>query len=129
MSEDIAVLETGRNIRQQILLRASVAEDGAMLEEAFTDWAIDLLEERGEVGGGECCACEVPRVGKVSGYSLELDAGQLTIFVSRYSGMEELQRATPSDISAILTGAARFISKCRVGWHRGLEESSPAFGF
>ena len=51
MSDIDPVLATYNDIRQQVQLRASVSEEGALREEVFTRWAIDLLEEKGEVGG------------------------------------------------------------------------------
>jgi hypothetical protein len=129
MSVTDSVLATYNDIRQQIQLRASVSDDGTLREEVFTRWAIDLLEERGEVGGGECCAYSVPRVGKVSGYWTDPEMGRLIVFVSRYSGVADPPRMTASDISSLVSGVLRFISKCRMGWHRGLEESSEGFAF
>ncbi len=87
MSDTDPVLATYNDIRQQIQLRASVSDDGTLREEVFTRWAIDLLEEKGEIGGGECCAYGAPRVGKVSGYWMDPDMGRLFVFVSRYSGL------------------------------------------
>src|SRR5208337_3650208 len=92
-------------------------------------WAIDLLEEKGEVGGGECCAYSAPRVGKVSGYWMDPDMGRLVVFISRYSGVINYSRIPATEIVSMLNGALRFISKCRMGWHRGLEESSEGFSF
>jgi len=129
MTENDPLLSTYNDIRQQILLRASVADDGALREEVFTRWAIDLLEEHGEVGGGECCACEVRRVGKVSGYWLDSDMGRLVVYVSKYSGLAAPPRMLPSDAGTLLDGTLRFVKKCRMGWHRGLEESSEGFAF
>jgi hypothetical protein len=129
MSNTDPVLATHNDIRQQIQLRASVSDDGTLREEVFTRWAIDLLEEKGEVGGGECCAYSAPRVGKVSGYWMDPDMGRLIVFVSRYSGVAEPPRMPAADIGALVNGALRFIAKCRMGWHRGLEESSEGFAF
>ena len=71
----------------------------------FTRWAIDLLEEKGEVGGGECCAYSAPRVGKVSGYWMDPDMGRLVVFISRYSGVINYSRIPASEIVALLNGA------------------------
>ena len=129
MSGTDPLLATYNDIRQQIQLRASVSDDGTLKEEVFTRWAIDLLEEKGEVGGGECCAYSAPRVGKVSGYWMDPDMGRLVVFISRYSGVINYSRIPATEIVSLLNGALRFISKCRMGWHRGLEESSEGFSF
>jgi len=129
MSVTDSVLATYNDIRQQIQLRASVSDDGTLREEVFSRWGIDLLEEKGEVGGGECCAYSAPRVGKVSGYWMDPDMGRLIVFVSRYSGVAEPPRMPAADIGAAVNGALRFIARCRMGWHRGLEESSEGFAF
>src|SRR5947209_17598390 len=97
MSDSAPLLETYNDIRQQVLLRASVAEEGALREEVFTRWAIDLLEEKGEVGGGEPCACEVRRVGKVSGYWLDRDMGRLIIFASKFAGLNDSPSMSAAD--------------------------------
>ena len=70
MSDKDPVLATYNDIRQQIMLRASVTEE-ALREEVFTHWAIHLLEEKGEVGGGEPCSYGAPGIGKVSGYWID----------------------------------------------------------
>jgi hypothetical protein len=129
MSASDPVLATYNDIRQQIQLRASVNDDGTMREEVFTRWAMDLLEENGEIGGGECCAYSAPRIGKVSGFWLDPDMGRFFVFVSRYSGLASPPRMTATEISGLVTGVLRFIAKCRMGWHRGLEESSEGFEF
>lgn len=129
MTSTDPALATYHDIRQQIQLRASVSDDGTLREEVFTRWAIDLLEEKGEVGGGEPCAYSAPRIGKVSGYWMDPDMGRLIVFVSRYSGVAEPQKLTGTELTALVNGAIRFISKCRMGWHRGLEESCEGFAF
>jgi len=129
MSVTDPVLATYNDIRQQIQLRASVSDEGALREEVFTRWAIDLLEEKGEVGGGECCAYSTPRIGKVSGYWMDPDMGRLIVFASRYSGVVEPPRMAAADIGSLANGVLRFIAKCRMGWHCGLEESSEGFAF
>lgn len=129
MSVTDPALATYKDIRQQIQLRASVSDDGTLREEVFTRWAIDLLEENGEVGGGECCAYSALRIGKVSGYWIDPDMGRLIVFVTRYSGVAEPQRMPAADVGPLVNGVLRFISKCRMGWHRGLEESSEGFAF
>jgi hypothetical protein len=129
MSDNDPVLATYNDIRQQVQLRASVSEEGALREEVFTRWAMDLLEEKGDVGGGEPCACEVRRVGKVSGYWLDRDMGLLTVFVSKFAGVSEPPRMPAADAAALINGALRFVSKCRMNWHRSLEESSEGFAF
>ena len=129
MSRTDPVLATYNDIRQQIQLRACVSDDGTLREEVFTRWAIDLLEEKGEVGGGECCAYSAPRVGKVSGYWMDPDMGRLFVFVSRFSGLIAPPRMTATEVSALVSGVLRFIAKCRMGWHRGLEDSSEGFEF
>src|SRR5262245_815084 len=119
MNDTDPLLTTYNDIRQQVLLRASVAEEGALREEVFTRWAIDVLEEKGEVGGGEGCACDARRIGKVSGYWLDHDMGRLTVYVSKFAGVAALSRMSPSDVAALLNGALRFVARCRMGWHRG----------
>jgi hypothetical protein len=129
MTDIDPVLATYNDIRQQVQIRASVSEEGALREEVFTRWAIDLLEEKGEVAGGEPCACVANRVGKVSGYWLDADMGRLTVLVSKFAGVNEPPRMTAADAKALISGAIRFVSKCRMNWHRSLEESSEGFAF
>ncbi len=129
MSETDPVLTTYNDIRQQVQIRASVSEEGVLREEIFTRWAIDLLEEKGEISGGESCACAVPRVGKVSGYWLDNDMGRLTVFVSKYAGLADPPRMPAADAGALINGVLRFVGKCRMNWHRALEESSEGFAF
>jgi hypothetical protein len=129
MSEANPVLATYNDIRQQVILRASVSEEGTLREEVFTRWAMDLLEEKGEIAGGEPCACVANRVGKVSGYWLDRDMGRLTVFVSKFAGVSEPQRMPAADAAALIKGALRFVSKCRMNWHQSLEESSEGFAF
>jgi hypothetical protein len=129
MSDTDPVLATYNDIRQQVILRASVSEEGTLREEVFTRWAMDLLEEKGEIAGGEPCSCVATRVGKVSGYWLDRDMGRLTVFVSMFAGVSDPQRMPAADAAALIRGALRFVSKCRMNWHRALEESSEGFAF
>lgn len=129
MSDIDPVLTTYNDVRQQVQIRASVSEEGVLREEIFTRWAIDLLEEKGDIAGGEPCACTAARVGKVSGYWLDRDMGRLTVFVSRYAGLTDPSRMPAADAASLITGAVRFVSKCRMNWHRSLEESSEGFAF
>jgi len=129
MSDIDPVLTTYNDIRQQVQIRATVSEEGALREEVFTRWAIDLLEEKGDVAGGEPCACMAPRVGKVSGYWLDRDMGRLTVFVSKFAGTNDPPRMPAADVATLINGAIRFVSKCRMNWHRSLEESSEGFAF
>jgi hypothetical protein len=129
MTEIEPELVTYNNIRQQIQIRASVSEEGVLREEVFTRWAMELLEEKGDIPGGEACAFTAPRVGKVSGYWLDVEMGKLTVFVSKFSGVNEPPRMTASEAGALINGAVRFVSKCRMNWHRSLEESSEGFAF
>lgn len=129
MSDSDPVLATYNDIRQQVQIRASVAEEGALREEVFTRWAMDLLEEKGDIPGGEPCACVANRVGKVSGYWLDRDMGRLTVFVSKFAGLNEPPRMPATDAAALINGAIRFVSKCRMNWHRSQEESSEGFAF
>jgi hypothetical protein len=129
MSEANPVLATYNDIRQQVFLRASVSEEGTLREEVFTRWAIDLLEEKGDIAGGEPCACVANRVGKVSGYWFDGDMGRLTVFVSKFAGVSEPQKMPAADAAALINGALRFVAKCRMNWHRSLEESSEGFAF
>lgn len=123
------ILVTYNDIRQQVNLRTSVSQEGALREDVFTRWAMDLLEEKGEIAGGESCACVASRVGKVSGYWHDRDMGRLTVFVSKFSGVSEPQRMPGSEVTTLVRGAIRFVAKCRMNWHRGLEESSEGFAF
>ena len=129
MSEIDPVLATYNDIRQQVQIRASVFDDGVLREEVFTRWAIDLLEEKGDIGGGEPCSCVAPRVGKISGYWLDRDMGRFTIFVSKFSGLTDPPRMAGADAATLINGAIRFVAKCRMQWHRSLEESSEGFAF
>jgi hypothetical protein len=129
MTEIDPELATYNDIRQQVQIRASVSEEGVLREEVFTRWAMELLEEKGDIPGGEACAFTAPRVGKVSGYWLDVEMGKLTVFVSKFSGVIEPPRMTASEATALINGAVRFVSKCRMNWHRSLEESSEGFAF
>ena len=60
---------------------------------------------------------------------MDPDMGRLIVFASRYSGMAESPRMPAADIGSLVNGVLRFIAKCRMGWHRGLEESSEGFAF
>jgi hypothetical protein len=104
MTEVDAVIATYNDIRQQIQLRADISDDGTLREEVFTRWAIDLLEENGEVGGGECSAYSAPRIGKVSGYWVDPDMGRLFVFVSRYSGLASPPRMSATETSGLVNG-------------------------
>jgi hypothetical protein len=117
MSDSDPVLTTYNDIRQQVQIRV------------FTRWAVDLLEERGDIAGGEPCSCVAIRVGKVSSYWLDRDMGQLTVFVSKFVGLNDPPRMPAAEAASLINGAVRFVLKCRMNWHRSLEESSEGFTF
>jgi hypothetical protein len=54
---------------------------------------------------------------------------RLTVFVSKISGVSDPQRTPAADAAALINGALRFVARCRMNWHRSLEESSEGFAF
>jgi hypothetical protein len=54
---------------------------------------------------------------------------RLTVFVSKFSGVSDPQRMPAADAAALINGALRFVAKCRMNWHRTLEDSSEEFAF
>jgi len=121
---------TRQHISDHVRLRAETAEDGALLQEAFPSWALELLEEKGEVGGGDLCCCGLHQVGPViSGYWHDSDAGQLDVFVTSFSAESTIQELDRHEAKTLLDRAFEFIRRCRMKKHRGLEESGGAFEF
>ena len=125
-SEHEALLQ---EVRQQTLHYAHSTETGELLEEAFTRWGMELLEERGEAGGGEICSISIPKIGKVNGYWHDHEGAQLVIYVSLYSGLLSVERLSASRVTQLVEGVRRLVERCKALWHRKLEESSDAFEF
>jgi hypothetical protein len=121
--------ETLKNIRQQVQIHASSADDGALREEAFTRWALDLAHERGDTEGGDPYPVLIPRVGKISGCYHDPDTAELDIIVSDYSGIGAPERMGSPELESLVTGALRLTTKLAAGHGRELEESSPGFAF
>jgi hypothetical protein len=121
--------QTLQNIRQQVQILASSLEDGALREEAFTRWALDLAHDMGDIEGGDPYPVIVPRVGKVSGCHHDADTAELDIVVSDYAGIGEPERMGAPELESLVAGALRLTAKLAAGHGRELEEASPGFAY
>jgi hypothetical protein len=118
-----------QNLRQQVQILAESTEDGALREEAFTRWALDLAHEKGDIEGGDPYPVLLPRVGKVSGCYHDAETAELDIIVSEYAGVGAPETMGSPDLEGLVNGAIRLTTKLASGHGRELEESSPGFAF
>lgn len=118
------------NLHQQVIINSegSNAEGdyGAFREEGFTSIMIEYLIEAGEIEDGQICYHSARGI-KVNGYNLQEEEGRLDLFISIYT-----QNSCPTTIrkDAVETAFKQLISflgKVYKGYHKTIEEASPAF--
>ena len=114
------------NLRHEIVAEAHRSEDGAMLPEAFTEYAIDAMTDTGDWPEGQACYHR-QRGAEVSGWGWDDESGTINLAVTRYSGTGEVTRLAKSEATASLRRLRHFFELCIGGLHKTLEESSPTF--
>jgi hypothetical protein len=125
------------NLRSRVNDRAiEVAEDdsGAVpigfREEAFTGVVLEMLEDLGQVSGGDICFFD-HRLGKSSGklnaWNVDEENEQVDLFTTIYRGLESLTSITGTDLTQAIRRAAHVYAEAHSGIHEQMEPASPKY--
>lgn len=113
-------------LRHELVSRANDAEDGAMLAEAFTEYAMDAMTDTGDWPESQLCYHKQKGI-EVSGWGWDPESGTINLAVTRFAGLGSVDRLPKPDAVASLRRLRVFLERSISGLHEQLEESSPAF--
>ncbi|HEX2207518.1 MAG TPA: AIPR family protein [Longimicrobium sp.] len=125
------------NLRSRVNNRViEVAEDdsGAVpigfREEAFTQVALEMLEDLGQISGGEICYFDRRlgrSTGKLNAWNVDEENGQVDLFTTIYRGLETPTTITATDLSQAIRRAAHVYGEAHSGIHEQMEPASPTY--
>ncbi|MEQ8842270.1 MAG: AIPR family protein [Acidimicrobiales bacterium] len=113
-------------LRHEVVSMANQAEDGTMLAEAFTEYAMDAMTDTGDWPESQLCYHR-QRGSEISGWGWDPESGTINLAVTRFAGLGTVERLSKSDAAASLRRLRGFLERSLSGFHDQLEESSPAF--
>lgn len=119
------LLRFAEDLRQEVANEAAIEGEEALLRDAFTRIAIEILAEAGAVDDGQVAFHQAHGI-EVAGYNLG-DEGVLDLFITQYSGDLPPKRAAASNIDSAFKRLTAFYRKAMSGYHKSLEEASPGF--
>ncbi|MCA1788734.1 MAG: AIPR family protein, partial [Thioalkalivibrio sp.] len=99
-------------------------------EEAFTEVAVRLLEDLGQVPGGEVCYFDRrlgKGFGKLNAWNVDEENGQIDLFTTVFRGLESPANVTATELSQAIQRAARVYAEAHGGIHREMEPASPQY--
>jgi hypothetical protein len=99
-------------------------------EEAFTEVAIRLLEDLGQVEGGDVCYFERRlgrAIGKLNAWHVDEENGQVDLFTTVYRDLKDPTTITATELGQAVQRAARVYAEAYSGLHREMEPASPAY--
>ncbi len=133
MSESLTNAEQFANdLHREVQVRAGSDTSPQMREDAFTEYVLELLNDRNESDGADVCyhaagpRGRIPAV-KMNAWALSGDGTTLDLFVVLYHGTgrpEPVSRSAAVDHFRLLRG---FLRRAREGCHMQMEESDEAF--
>lgn len=134
-SDDFSALENYySNLRNEIWERLNTSESGGTQEQTFTQYAIDLLAEAGEVENARECYDEKGdkigrRIHKINGYSLSENLETVQLFHTIYKSTENVSKIYKSDIEGAVNASTRFLKNALNRYFEEMEVTAPAFDF
>lgn len=134
-SDDSEALENYySNLRNEIWERLNTGEAGGTKEQAFTQHAIDLLAEAGEVENArECYDEKLDKIGrrihKINGYSLSENLETVQLFHTIYKSTETVSKVYKADIDGAASASTRFLKNALNRYFEEMEVTAPAFDF
>ena len=118
--------EFAESLLQDVVAEANIAEDGAMLPTAFTEFAIAAMTEAADWPEGTACYHR-QRGAEVSAWGWDAATGTLNLAVTRFGGSGAVERLPKSEAEVSLRRLRKFLELAAGDLHQELEESSPAF--
>jgi hypothetical protein len=99
-------------------------------EEAFTGVVLEMLEDLGQVSGGDICYFErrLGRgIGKLNAWNVDEENGQVDLFTTIYRGLENPASINVTDLSQAIRRAAHVYAEAHSGIHEQMEPASPTY--
>lgn len=121
-------------MRNEIWERLNTGETGGTQEQTFTQYAIDLLAEAGEVENARECYDEKAdkigrRIHKINGYSLSENLETVQLFHTVYKSTESVSKTYKADIEGAVNASTRFLKNALNRYFEEMEVTAPAFDF
>lgn len=133
MNEQATLINYYENLRNEIWERLHTDEEGSTREQTFTQYALDLLAEAGEVENARECYEESPEKSrnqhKINGYSLSESLETVQLFYTIYKGTDELSKTYKPDIDSAVTKSTRFLKNALNRYFEDMEPTAAAFDF
>ncbi len=116
------------NLHQEVIREAEVEGNEQLWSETFTALVAENLIEAGELEDAQPCYYRSPRLGlEVSGYGLADEGRTLDLLLTRYKQTSSPSTMGKTEIDTGFKLMANFLDKALAGYHKNLEEASPAF--
>jgi hypothetical protein len=125
------------NLRSRVNDRAiEIAEDdsGAVplgfREEAFTGVVLEMLEDLGQVTGGDICFFDQrlgKSTGKLNAWNIDEENEQVDLFTTIYRGLETPLSITATDLTQAVRRAAHVYAEAHAAFHEQMEPASPKY--
>ena len=134
-SDDSSALENYyNNLRNEIWERLQTSEAGGTQEQTFTQYALDLLAEAGEVENARECYDEKAdkigrRIHKINGYSLSENVETVQLFHTVYKNADTVSKIYKADIESAVNASTRFLKNALNRYFEEMEVTAPAFDF
>ena len=124
--------QTQSEVRSEIGERAGSGDRHPRPESAFAEVVMQHMSQIGMTFEPQICHFSA-KVGnatlRLSGYAISDDADQLDLFVSLYTGTDDLAAVTDSETKTAAEQCLRFLAKCASGrLASSMEESNEAYG-
>lgn len=115
-----------RDFQQGVISEAEADPEGILREEVFTQHMMELLEEFRELDDATVCHYQKKGM-KVNGYGISHDDQTLDLVVAQCEWRTPPPRIPRSAIQQAAKLARGFLHECLGGYHKKMEEASPAF--
>jgi len=132
--ENIELRKFYESLIQDIKSTQVSEDDGGILEEIFTQAAIDLLTDAGETENTRIAHDEgqlgTKNQHKINGYAEPDNYETIDLFITIFKGADEPQRIPKEEIDTAVKRIANFFRKAKYkDYVNEIEESSPIFDF
>jgi AIPR protein len=129
-SDELELSRFIENLHQQVIINSegsnAEGDEGAFREEEFTGLMIEYLIESGEIEDGQICYHSARGI-KINGYNLQEEEGRLDLFISIYTQSPCPITIRKDAVETAFKQLISFLGKVYKGYHKTIEEASPAF--
>lgn len=132
MQVELELAKFYENLTQEVKAQAEVQEEGAILENVFTEIMLDYLAEAGETENARICPDIKEdklgrRIHKINGYALSENYETLDLFITIFNSDYEVVKVPKAELDKSVNLIKRFINNALKGYYQEVEESSPIF--